>query len=243
MMGLTDWLAGGSADPAVTVAGRSLPLAIRRHPRATRLTLRLAPDGSEARVTMPQWGRTRDALAFAQGRADWLARQLAALPQRAAPQPGGTLLYRGESLRIDWQPGLPRRPIAIGDSVRLGGPADTIGRRLGRWLEGEALTLFTADLARYCARAGVPVPALALSRAARRWGSCSSGGTIRINWRLVQAPDDVRRSVVAHEVAHLTHMNHSPAFHAHLAQVFDGDGAAADRWLRQHGRSLYAAFG
>ena len=41
-----------------------------------------------------------------------------------------------------------------------------------------------------------------MSRAQRRWGSCSDRKAIRINWRLVQAPDFVRRSVVAHEVGH-----------------------------------------
>ena len=66
---------------------------------------------------------------------------------------------------------------------------------------------------------------------------------MRINWRLVQAPDFVRRSVVAHEVAHLVHFDHSPAFHTLLARIYEADLAAADRWLKQQGRSLYASFG
>jgi predicted metal-dependent hydrolase len=57
------------------------------------------------------------------------------------------------------------------------------------------------------------------------------------------APDHVRRSVVAHEVAHLIHFDHSPAFHAALAGIFDGDIAVANRWLKHEGRSLYALFG
>ena len=84
---------------------------------------------------------------------------------------------------------------------------------------------------------------LSLSRAQRRWGSCSGHGTIRVNWRLVQAPDEVRRSVVAHEVAHLVHFDHSRAFHALLGELYEGDLAAANRWLKQHGRTLYTAFG
>ena len=99
------------------------------------------------------------------------------------------------------------------------------------------------DLADYCARAAQPVPELRLSRAQRRWGSCSGKGCIRLNWRLVQAPDQVRRSVVAHEVAHLVHFDHSPAFRALLDGLYEGDLAAADRWLRREGRGLYAAFG
>jgi predicted metal-dependent hydrolase len=92
-------------------------------------------------------------------------------------------------------------------------------------------------------RAGQPAPLLRLSRAGRRWGSCSGAGCIRINWRLVQAPDTVRRSVVAHEVAHLIHFDHSPAFRALLADLFEGDVAEADAWLRRKGRTLYTAFG
>jgi predicted metal-dependent hydrolase len=49
--------------------------------------------------------------------------------------------------------------------------------------------------------------------------------------------------VVAHEVAHITHFDHSPAFHAWLGQVYDGDIKAADAWLKAHGRSLYCPFG
>jgi predicted metal-dependent hydrolase len=53
----------------------------------------------------------------------------------------------------------------------------------------------------------------------------------------------VRRSVVAHEVAHLVHFDHSPAFRALLAGLFEGDLDDADQWLRLEGRGLYAAFG
>jgi predicted metal-dependent hydrolase len=116
-----------------------------------------------------------------------------------------------------------------------------------RWLETEALRLLGEDLAHYCARAGVPAPQLRLSRAVRRWGSCSGSRDgaqcVRVNWRLVQAPDHVRRSVVAHEVAHLVHFDHSPAFRALLGELFEDDLKAADAWLKHHGRSLYAAFG
>jgi predicted metal-dependent hydrolase len=57
------------------------------------------------------------------------------------------------------------------------------------------------------------------------------------------APDAVRRSVVAHEVAHLVHFDHGRAFHALLAELYEGDLAAADRWLKREGRALYLPFG
>ena len=110
-------------------------------------------------------------------------------------------------------------------------------------MQGEARALFSADLADYAPLAGVIVPPLALSNAQRRWGSCSTSGVVRLNWRLVMAPDHVRRSVVAHEVAHLVHFDHSPRFHAFLAEMFEGEIDAANRWLVRHGRSLYAPLG
>ena len=240
---MIDWLRRSTEDPAVRIGERELPLAIRRHPRARRLVMRLAPDGSEVRITLPKWGRTEDALVFARARIEWLERQLAAVPRPQAPRPGGTLRYRGAELAIDWDQVYPRKTFLEDDRVRIGGPEANLGARLQRWLESEAQRLLEDDLAFYCARAGHEAPPLRLSRAQRRWGSCSDRKAIRINWRLVQAPDAVRRSVVAHEVAHLTHFDHSPAFHALLAALFEGDVKAADRWLRAEGRSLYATFG
>lgn len=227
----------------IVIDGREMPLVVRRLRHARRLTLRLAPDGREVRVSMPSWGRVGDAVEFARQRSDWLAAQLARLPEPQVVEPGATLAYRGETLRIEWHDKAPRRPVLDDGALVLGGPHDRIDMRIRRWLENEALRLSADDLAHYCAAGGHAVPRLALSRAQRRWGSCAADGSIRINWRLVMAPDVVRRSVVAHEVAHLRHFDHSPAFYAELGRIFEGDVEDANRWLKVHGRGLYRQFG
>jgi len=227
---------------AVTVAGQSLPVEIRRLRNARRMTLRLAPDGSAARVSIPSWGRTGDALAFVRERHDWLAAQLDRLPPPLALAPGTALPFRGTTLELAWDASYPRKPVVDDGRLLVGGPPEQLPARVQRWLMAEALRLSGEDLAHYCARAGQPVPALGLSNARRRWGSCAADGTIRINWRLVMAPDAVRRSVVAHEVAHLVHFDHSPAFHALLDRLFEGSIAAANRWLKAEGRGLYRLF-
>jgi predicted metal-dependent hydrolase len=227
----------------LTVAGRALPLVIRPHATARRLTLRLAPDGSEARVTMPRWGRAAEAERFARERSDWLAAQLAALPEREVVRAGGALAFRGERLAVVHEPTAPRKPVLDDGAVVIGGPEGALATRLQRWLEAEALRLFAADAADYAHRGGVAVPVVRLSRARRRWGSCARDGTLRLNWRLAMAPDFVRRSVVAHEVAHLVHFDHGARFHALLGELYEGDMAAANRWLKREGRGLYAPFG
>ena len=187
--------------------------------------------------------RSGEALAFARERSDWLALQLAAVPLRTAPGAGQALAYRGERVTIDWRADAPRRPVLDDGAILLGGPRDALERRLQRWLESEALRLFGDDLGDFAAAANVAEPRVLLSRARRRWGSCTSDGTVRLNWRLVMAPDFVRRSVVAHEVAHLVHFDHGARFHAFLDDIYDDDLAAANRWLKREGRSLYAPFG
>lgn len=245
---MIDWLKRAAIDPEIDLGGVNVPIVLRRHKTARRLTLRLAPDGSEVRITLPGWAHGNEAIAFAHARRDWLSQQHARLPRRAVPGPGSTITFRGEPLRIDWQERAARRPALRSGALILGGPASGLEQRVKRWLEREALRLYETDLAEYSAAAALaPVP-VALSRAQRRWGSCSDGGRtgqsrIRINWRLIQAPDFVRRSVVAHEVAHLVHFDHSPAFHALLGSIYEGQISAADRWLKDHGRSLYASFG
>jgi predicted metal-dependent hydrolase len=144
---------------------------------------------------------------------------------------------------IAWAPDAPRRPVLDDGAILLGGPRESLERRLHRWLESEALRLFGQDVADFAAAADVATPRILLSRARRRWGSCTSDGTVRLNWRLVMAPDYVRRSVVAHEIAHLVHFDHGPGFHGFLGDIYDGDLAAANRWLKREGRSLYAPFG
>ena len=244
---MIDWLKNSALtrapEPEIELNGTTLPIALRRHATAKRLTLRLAPDGREVRITLPRWARAPEAIAFAHARRDWLTSQLEKVPQSSAPGPGGDVLYRGEALRIEWNESAPRRVTHEGDILRLGGPKEGLEKRLQRWLEREALALFETDMADYTRAAALSAVPVGISRAQRRWGSCSDKSRIRLNWRLIQAPDFVRRSVVAHEVAHLVHFDHSPAFHALLGDIYEGDIKRADRWLKDHGRSLYASFG
>ena len=234
--------APATRTPHVRVGDRVLPLEVRKLPHARRLTLRLAPDGGAVRVSMPHWVSAQEALAFATSRSDWLAAQNARVPLAVPLAPGGTIAYRGRQLAIDWNTKAGRKPTVVDDQLLIGGPRESLPTRTARWLEGEAKCLISEDLAHYCIRLGKPAPRLALSRARRRWGSCAADGTIRINWRLIMAPDGIRRSVVAHEVAHLAHFDHSPAFHQCLADLFEGSIDAANVWLKRHGPALYQPF-
>lgn len=236
---LPAFLRDGSPPDRLRVAGRDYPLIVRRHPRARHIKLRADPVREALVLTVPPGARLAEAIAFAQGQQAWIEKAFAAAGPRRRLVDGGTLPYRGVDRFIAWSPSAKRRVLVDGDRLVVGGPGDALESRLLRWLHAEARAACRADLDELCERAGETAAPLALSNAARRWGSCAADRTIRINWRLIMAPDWVRRAVVAHEVAHLRHRDHSPAFYAWLDRIGDGTRRGADDWLKANGPILY----
>lgn len=209
------------------------------HARSRRYRLVFDHVRGELRLTMPQRGSAAKALKWAASQQDWIAQQSekSASPQWVAA--GSCIPYRGETLRIDWQEDWPRSPILDDGSLSMGGPKDSVGRRAQRWLKAQALELMDAESRILAERAGLKLGRVGIGDTRSRWGSCTADGDLRFSWRLIMAPDHVRRATVVHEVAHLRHMNHSAAFHAFVDELHDGDVAAARRWLKVHGRDLH----
>ena len=210
-----------------------------RHPRARRVRLAVDRATGVVRLTLPPRAALAPALKWAEGQQAWIERQRAALPDNVPYQVDAEIPFRGHPITIRWDAERRRSPELIEGELWCGGPLDGLDQRIERWLRAEALRLLSADSAEYATRAGVTIASVALTNARRRWGSCSSDGALRYNWRLVLAPDWVRRATAAHEVAHRLHMDHSPAFHAAVARIFGEDPAPANAWLRQHGPGLH----
>ncbi len=210
-----------------------------RHPTARRVKLAFDPASGRVRLTIPKRASAKKALAWAAGYAEWIAAQRARLPQARPFEPGATIPFGDVTLTIIWREGSSRIVRREGDTLTLSGPHETIGRRVEAWLRREALRLLEADTAHYAAIAGVSVDKVTVGDARGRWGSCSNSGAIRYSWRLVLAPEPVRRATAAHEVAHRVHMDHSPAFHALVAKLYGSDPAPHRQWLRTNGASLH----
>ena len=80
--------------------------------------------------------------------------------------------------------------------------------------------------------------AISLSNAKTFWGVCRHTTGIRLNWRLIGAPEYVADYVCLHELAHLRHPNHSPAFWA-LTHSLTPHVDQAEQWLKAHGSELF----
>lgn len=234
-------LFSGSAPEALAINldGGRYPLQLRRSKQARSIIVSADTVKGVVRLTLPTYASEQQALRFAQSKADWLNARFAEAVPPIPVRDGSEIAYLGEPYVISWSPEFARTPVVVDDEIQLGGPAEHVEARMLRWLRTQARTVFAEDLEYYCARAGTELPRLAVGDARRRWGSCSGRRSIRLSWRLVMAPPNVRRSVVAHEVAHLTHMDHSPRFYALLDDIFELDRRVADRWLKKHGRGLH----
>jgi len=230
-------LSTGRFEP-LALSGVGWPIELRPHPRARAMRLRLDEARERLILTFPRRMSRRTALDWAQAQRDWVEAQLAQLQPGEPFLPGAEIPFEGRNVLLHWQPSLPRTPRLSADVLSCGGPADAFAGRIERFLRAEArqgLSQATAETAR---RAAVSVKSVAVGDASSRWGSCSSSGAVRYNWRLILAPPHLLRWVVAHEVAHRRHMDHGPAFRALEAELYGGDVAAARAELRALGPRL-----
>src|SRR3954469_24513516 len=217
-----------------------LPVAveIRAIRGARRLRLRFDEGSGTLKLTCPERTSRRAALAWALDQRDWIETQLV----RAAPaEPfvaGALIPIEGVEVPVLWSPANPRFPRLLGGELRCGGPEQGLARRIEAFLKKVALETMSRDATEFAAKAEVAVRSIAVGDAGTRWGSCSSEGRIRLSWRLILGRPDVPQYVVAHEVAHLRHMNHGPEFKAFEATLFGPGLAQAKAQLRRLGPRL-----
>lgn len=222
-----------------TTLMNAAPIVVVRHPRARRARLSIDPATGTVKLTLPPRAPIAPALRWAEEKRGWIDAERAKLPQAVPFAAGARLPYRGEVLLIDWQSAAPRRVVHDGQLLRCGGPAEGLSGRIMRWLRAQALEVLSAETAEFSALANVTVGRVSIGDPRGRWGSCSSSGAIRYSWRLILAPDYVRRATVAHEVAHRLYMHHGPDFHAAVARLVGVDADRSRQWLRRHGAALH----
>lgn len=215
------------------------PIIVKRHARAKRMRLRLDPRNGQVLLTIPARASERRALAWAAEQSGWIEAAIAGIAPAEPMQAGSVVPLYGRTHIVTWQAGASRAVKVEPGRLVTGGPQELLAPRLLRWLRTHAIALLDKETRELAAKAGVHVSRVGIGDPASRWGSCSTCGSIRYSWRLILAPDWVRRATVAHEVAHLVHMDHSPAFHALVAKLLGSDPRPARRWLSRHGASLH----
>jgi predicted metal-dependent hydrolase len=227
----------------VSCANEAFEVTLRRHPRARRYTLRVLEKSREVVLTLPPRGSIREARAFAERSADWIATRLKRIPEPVPFADGSTIPLRGVPHSIVHKPNArgtvwtETKEDGAATLCVAGGGAH-VARRVTDFLKREARRELTVATRRYAATLGVAVGRIGVRDTASRWGSCSHDGSLSYSWRLILAPGFVLDYLAAHEVAHRRELNHSARFW----RIVDGltpDRRRAEGWLRANGNSLH----
>lgn len=222
----------------IVVRRVSVDLILRHHPTARRIKLSLDPAMGQPVLTLPLGVSDRDGLKFLSHHEDWLLERLAELPQNVRFEDQATFTLEGKSVTILHRPDARNGVQLDASTLWVSGDASHLPRRVSDFLRERARQRIK-PLAHEKAKALNRIPGKITLRDQRtRWGSCAASGNLSFSWRLILAPPEILDYVVAHEVAHLVHMNHAPAFWETVARIHDSvDQSRA--WLVEHGAALH----
>ena len=219
------------------VSGLPAPLELRESARARRMTLRLDPSRGLIQVVVPAGLAEAEAVRFVGRHAGWVRTHLAKLPPARPFAEGAHIPVLGEDHIIRHEPFVRGVGVRAGGEIRVGGRPEHLPRRVRALLVEEARTLLAERARGMAALLGAKVKAVTVRDTRSRWGSCTSSGRLSFSWRLILTPEPVFDYVVAHEVAHLCEMNHSPRFWALVTKLCP-DALRRRAWLRSHGAEL-----
>lgn len=208
---------------AAVLAGKHITYTLKRSSRRRSIGLRIDDNGLT--VSMPLRSSEKWLDSVLQQKASWVVEKLdgwqARRPQQICWSDGESIPYLGELVVLRVMPGRAASARQHGDELHVccDATAERIERKVFAWYRQQAIALFEARVAHYAALLNVAPREIKLSSAKTQWGSCTSRGTVRLNWQLIKLPQYLIDYVVVHELAHLHQMNHSAAFWAQVGSV------------------------
>jgi len=218
------------ADRQIVLDEHTVAYALKRVRRRT-IGFIVGPEGLS--VNAPKWVGLGEIEAGLREKGTWILRKLREQQERGQRlaqakvdwRDGTAIPFLGETVIVvldsratgavlntdaDALPGVPRLTLHIG--LPHNAAPEQIRDAVQSWLQRQARRVFEERIRHFAAQLRVSCTRLSLSSAQTRWGSASADGSIRLNWRLIHFAMPSIDYVVAHELAHLRHMDHSPRF-------------------------------
>lgn len=223
----------GKDQRAVTHQGTRLVFVLQR---SRRRSIGLTINDQGLKVTAPSWVSLQQIDQAVIEKFDWIQKKLHAVSARIQRsletqsnwRAGGRIAYLGRRIYIELA--TPEQPLARGQvwfegddlapqaGQRLWLPlppqsgAEQVQEMAQGWLQRQAKQWFEQRLEAFAQQTGFRPNKWKLSSATSRWGACNSDGNITLNWRLIHFGQETIDYVIAHELAHLKVLNHSPDF-------------------------------
>lgn len=211
--------------------------------RARRMALRLDTKERVVYLVVPAKADMTTAKNFAKEYKHWIQEKIDALPEPVAFHDGTIipLFGRNVEIRVNYDSSLKRTSIELKPRILLVNTnkkdQKEVSDRIMRFLKKEATRVIRALAVEKAARLGKTIANVSVRDTRSRWGSCAEDGNLSFSWRLIFAPWEALDYVVAHEVAHLVHMNHGKTFWNLCARISTDYETGRD-WMRDHGHEL-----
>ncbi len=220
-----------------------VPARLSVNPRARRLSIRIDGRAGEAVLVAPSERGLAQAVAFARTKAGWMRQRLAERPEGSPLEPGAAIPLFGRDTRLVATGGAGAARLIDapdGPVIQSGGEGEAFSRRVENLIKRLARQVLVERTEHHLRTLGQRPVKVSIADAKSRWGSCSPHNrSIRYSWRVIMAPPAVADYLAAHEVAHLVHADHSPAYWA-VVQTLVGDHRPFRKWLRENGPALHA---
>lgn len=198
--------------------GEDIPYTVQRMARRRRLSLHVSDD-AEVIVRIPARATLRETHEFVHNHAAWVTKRLALvraqLARRHPLEDASRLLLLDTELTLRLHHAARGRVQRQDESLHVHSPCHqraSVVRLLEIWYRNEAQAYMAGRLALLAERLGLWPKRITIRGQKSCWGSCSARGAISLNWRLMLAPTALVDYVLAHELCHLRHLNHSAAF-------------------------------
>jgi predicted metal-dependent hydrolase len=234
----------GAESSSVSFGRTRLAYQIRRSHRRATVSIAVVPNAGLV-VTAPKQATTARLDELVRRKGAWIVQRLKrqselslSLPEREFVS-GETFKYLGRQYRLRVQTGAPESQVRLhGPYLVLATAGAAHGRRaLVEWYRSKARAYLPRRAAHWAVKLDLPAPRILIAEPPKRWGSTAKNRTIRINWRILQATASLVDYVLAHELVHLIHENHSRDFWATLGQIMP-DYEARKKRLRAMGPRL-----
>lgn len=233
----------------LNIRDQLIPYEERRSTRYRRITLSILED--RLRISTPKNVSPKQLQELLLAKQEWILKHWLE-KQKTLERPvrytdGEHFLYRGNmiELKIIRHPRKMIQVLLEGQVLMVHMPQDlqdkdlvlNVQMALVSWYKAQARRVLQDMLDKHARQMQVFFQIFRLKEQKTRWGSCSSKGNINLNWRIIMAPDEAIDYIIIHELAHLTHLNHSELFWQRVA-TFMPDYAEWKQWFKDHGQEL-----
>ena len=221
-----------------------VPYEVVRSKRSRHLHLSL-DEAKHAVLTVPRWATKREAINFLKRHGDWFCKNTAEEGRKPSLlsylQDKPFLSAYGERLVLDFsfstrKPAIhydregKRAKLSLDSSIHLGAQLVSVLKRFAKEVVVEHARVL-AGIHR------IEVNKITIRNQRRCWGSCSDRRTLSLNWRLVLLPPELHDYIIYHELAHLTHLDHSYQYWE-LLQTYDPKAVRHDMQITRLAGSI-----